>query len=81
MVIGVTAFDITVGPPGSWYGTVTDASQPTYPLTLAEENGHLYVQGDPNFVAVAPGPFSLTTPQAQLLGSWLGSRLSSWRSP
>jgi hypothetical protein len=72
VVIGVTAFDITVGPPGSWYGTVTDASQPAYPLTLAEENGKMYVQGGPNFAAVAPGLFSLTTAQAQSLGSqWL----------
>jgi RNA polymerase sigma factor (sigma-70 family) len=72
VVIGVTAFDITVGPPGSWYGTVIDARQPGYPLTLAEENGHLYVQGGPNFVAVAPDLFSLTTAQAQSLGSqWL----------
>ena len=72
VVIGVPAFDITVGPPGSWYGSVTDASQPAYPLTLAEVNGHLYVQGGPNFVAVAPDLFSLTMTQAQSLGSgWL----------
>jgi RNA polymerase sigma-70 factor (ECF subfamily) len=72
VVIGVAGFDITVGPPGSWYGTVTDASQPTYALTLADENGHLYVQGGPNFVAVAPNFFSLTTARAQSLGSqWL----------
>jgi hypothetical protein len=72
VVIGVSAFDITVGPPGSWYGTVTAASQPAYPLTLAEENAQLYIQGGPNFMAVAPDLFSLTTAQAQSLGSqWL----------
>ncbi len=72
VVIGVPAFDITVGPPGSWYGTATDASQPTYPLTLAELSGHMYVRGGPNFVAVAPDLFSLTTAQAQALGNqWL----------
>jgi hypothetical protein len=72
VVIGVDAFNITVGPPGSWYGTVTDVSQPGYPLTLADENGHLFVQGGPNFVALAPDLFSLTTAQAQSLGNqWL----------
>ena len=72
VVIGVTDFDVTVGPPGSWYGSVTDASQPGYPLTLAEENGQMYVQGGPNFVAVAPDLLSLSTTQAQSLGNqWL----------
>jgi RNA polymerase sigma factor (sigma-70 family) len=72
VVIGVPTFDITVGPPGSWYGTVTDASQPAYPMSLAKEDGYLYVQGGPNFVAVAPDLFSLTTAQAQSLGNqWL----------
>ena len=72
VVIGVTAFDITVGPPGSWFGSATDASRPGHPLTLAYESGTLYVQGGPDFVAVAPDFFSLTTSQAQALGSgWL----------
>jgi RNA polymerase sigma factor (sigma-70 family) len=70
--IGVTGFDIAVGPAGSWYGTVTDASQPSYPMTLAYESGVLYVRGGHDFVAVAPDFFSLTTSQAQALGSgWL----------
>jgi len=72
LVIGVPTFDITVGPPGDWYGTATDASQPEYPISLAEENGYMYVQGGPSFVAVAPDLFSLTTAQAQSLGNqWL----------
>lgn len=70
--IDIAAFDITVGPPGSWFGSVTASSQPGYPLTFADENGGLYVQGGPDFVAVAPDFFSLTTAQAQSLGNgWL----------
>lgn len=39
---------------------------------MADQNGELFVDGGPDFVAVAPDFFSLTTSQAEALGSrWL----------
>ena len=70
-VLYLAAFDVTVGPPGSWSGTVTDSTEPSSPLTIADEGSSLYVQGGPGLVALASW-FSLTTAQAEALGGrWL----------
>ncbi len=70
-VLYLAAFDISVGPTGSWSGTVTDSTAPSPPLTMADEGSALYVQGGPGLVALASW-FSLTTAQAEALGGrWL----------
>lgn len=69
--LDVVACDITVGPPGSWFGTATSDEAPGVPVTLADLDGRYYLQGSANLVSVASGYF-LTTSQAQALGGgWL----------
>jgi hypothetical protein len=67
----VVAFDLSVGPPGSWFGTATSVESPGLPITLADLDGHYYLRGNANLVSVASDYF-LTTSQAQTLGDgWL----------
>ena len=71
--LDLAGFSITVGPPGSWYGTVTDSMAPSSPLTMADEDGILYVKGGPDLAAPALAAwFSVTPAQAEALGGrWL----------
>jgi RNA polymerase sigma-70 factor (ECF subfamily) len=67
--IDVIAYDITVGPPGSWFGTVTSEYGPDVPITLADLNGHYYVLGNANLVAATTTAVTaFTTAEAQALG-------------
>jgi RNA polymerase sigma factor (sigma-70 family) len=70
-VSDVVAFDLSVGPTGSWFGTATSVEAPGVPITLADLDGHYYLRGNANLVSVASG-YRLTTAQAQALGAgWL----------
>jgi RNA polymerase sigma factor (sigma-70 family) len=72
----VVAFDLSVGSPGSWFGTATSVDAPGVPITLADLDGHYYLQGNANLVSVASDYF-LTTAQAQALGDgWLDVTLA-----
>jgi hypothetical protein len=67
----VVSFHLSVGPPGSWFGTATSVETPGVPITLADLDGHYYLRGNANLVSVASDYF-LTTAQAQALGDgWL----------
>jgi RNA polymerase sigma factor (sigma-70 family) len=67
----VVAFDLSVGPTGSWFGTATSVDAPGVPITLADLDGHYYLRGNANLVSVASDYF-LTTAQAKALGDgWL----------
>jgi RNA polymerase sigma-70 factor (ECF subfamily) len=67
--IDVIAYDITVGPQGDWFGTVTSKYDPGVPITLAILNGQSYVQGNANLLAATTTPVTaFTTAEAKTLG-------------
>ena len=67
--LDVIAYDITVGPPGSWFGTVTSEYDPGVPITLADLDGRYYVLGNANLVAATTTAVTtFTTAEAQALG-------------
>jgi RNA polymerase sigma factor (sigma-70 family) len=67
--LDVIAYNITVGPPGSWFGTVTSEYDPGVPITLADLNGEYYVRGNANLVAATTTAVTaFTTAEAQDLG-------------
>ena len=75
-VSDLVAFDLSVGPPGSWSGTATSVEAPDVPIALADLDGHYYLRGNSNLVSVASDYF-LTTAQAQALGNrWLDVSVS-----
>jgi RNA polymerase sigma factor (sigma-70 family) len=76
----VVSFDLSVGPPGSWFGTATSIEAPGLPITLADLDGHYYLRGSASLVSVAP-EYGLTTAQAQALGDgWLDVTLAGGES-